>query len=47
MLIVNPPWKLEEDIAECIPWLTRTLAADSRGTSDYGRLLAQEAEGGC
>ena len=47
MLVVNPPWKLEDDIAECIPWLTRALADDSRGTSDYGRLVSQEAEGGC
>ncbi len=33
MLITNPPWKLDEDIATCLPWITEALAIDSRARS--------------
>jgi 23S rRNA (adenine2030-N6)-methyltransferase len=32
MLIVNPPWKLAEEMNAALPWLARTLGADERGS---------------
>jgi 23S rRNA (adenine2030-N6)-methyltransferase len=31
MLIVNPPWQLDERLAAALPWLHRKLAAEGRG----------------
>lgn len=31
LLIVNPPWPLQEEIAAVLPWLWRCLAAEGRG----------------
>lgn len=47
MMIVNPPWKIDDDIAECLPWLADALAENSRVTSEYGQLMANESEGTC
>ncbi len=33
MLVVNPPWKLETELRESLPWLARTLADDGQGDS--------------
>jgi 23S rRNA (adenine2030-N6)-methyltransferase len=32
MLVVNPPWKLREEMQAALPWLARTLGIDGRGT---------------
>jgi 23S rRNA (adenine2030-N6)-methyltransferase len=32
MLVINPPWKLREELAAALPWLARTLGVDGRGT---------------
>ncbi len=34
MLVTNPPWKLDEEISEVLPWLGRALAANSGGHSE-------------
>ncbi len=31
MVIINPPWKLEEDLRSLLPWLWEKLAADGQG----------------
>ncbi len=28
MIVVNPPWRLREDMQETLPWVARTLAAE-------------------
>lgn len=32
MVIINPPWKLEEELRSQLPWLWETLAVDGQGT---------------
>jgi 23S rRNA (adenine2030-N6)-methyltransferase len=32
MLIVNPPWKLGEDMGAALPWLAHALGVDERGS---------------
>lgn len=29
MIVVNPPWRLREDLQDTLPWVARTLAADT------------------
>jgi 23S rRNA (adenine2030-N6)-methyltransferase len=29
MIVVNPPWKLREEIELALPWLARTLGAEA------------------
>jgi len=36
MLIVNPPWKTDEQIAGCLPWIRDVLAVDSRASTEHG-----------
>jgi 23S rRNA (adenine2030-N6)-methyltransferase len=31
MLIVNPPWQLDDEIAEILPWLWQTLSINKQG----------------
>jgi 23S rRNA (adenine2030-N6)-methyltransferase len=31
MVIINPPWKLEEELRSLLPWLWEKLAADGQG----------------
>jgi 23S rRNA (adenine2030-N6)-methyltransferase len=32
MIVVNPPWKLAEEIGAALPWLARELGVDGRGS---------------
>lgn len=32
MVIINPPWKLEEELRSLLPWLWQQLAVDGQGT---------------
>jgi 23S rRNA (adenine2030-N6)-methyltransferase len=32
MLVVNPPWKLGEEMEVALPWLTRALGVGGRGS---------------
>ena len=32
MLVVNPPWKLDEEMQLALPWLARELGVDGRGS---------------
>jgi 23S rRNA (adenine2030-N6)-methyltransferase len=32
MLVVNPPWKLADEMQAALPWLARELGVDGRGT---------------
>jgi 23S rRNA (adenine2030-N6)-methyltransferase len=32
MVIINPPWKLEEELRSLLPWLWEKLAVDGQGT---------------
>ncbi len=45
LLIVNPPWRLDEALAELLPWLARTLAP-GRGGHRLERLIAPRS-GAC
>ncbi|OAN46651.1 lactate dehydrogenase [Paramagnetospirillum marisnigri] len=41
LVIINPPWRLEESLAEMLPWLAGLLAPQSgRGTVEW--LIAEE-----
>ncbi len=31
MMIINPPWKLNEELAEILPWLWKTLSIHQKG----------------
>ena len=42
MIIVNPPWKLFEQLAELLPWLANTLEADE-GAQQRLRWLVEKA----
>ena len=33
MLVTNPPWRLDEDIGACLPWISGALAADASASS--------------
>jgi 23S rRNA (adenine2030-N6)-methyltransferase len=33
MLLINPPWQLDERLAPALPWLQKHLAAEGRGRS--------------
>ena len=33
MLLINPPWQIDEYLAPALPWLLRQLNADGRGRS--------------
>jgi 23S rRNA (adenine2030-N6)-methyltransferase len=30
--VLNPPWTLQTSLAETLPWLARTLAADDQAS---------------
>ena len=32
MFIVNPPWQLDEELGEALPWLAERLAVDGGAT---------------
>jgi 23S rRNA (adenine2030-N6)-methyltransferase len=36
MLVVNPPWKVDEELNAALPWLARELGVDGRGTFRIG-----------
>jgi 23S rRNA (adenine2030-N6)-methyltransferase len=37
MFIVNPPWQLDEELAEALPWLAERLAVDAGASYRAGR----------
>jgi 23S rRNA (adenine2030-N6)-methyltransferase len=41
MMLINPPWQLEEQLGSVMPWLERTLA-ESDADSSLGRWLVPE-----
>lgn len=41
MLIVNPPWQLDQRLAPALPWLQRRLAATGRGRSRVSWLVPE------
>lgn len=41
MVIVNPPWTLEQDLAELLPWLAESLAQGGGASWQLDRLAGQ------
>ena len=41
MLVVNPPWKLREDMQDALPWLARQLGNDGRGAHRVVELVPE------
>ena len=41
MLIVNPPWQLDERLTPALPWLQRRLAVEGRGRSRVSWLVPE------
>jgi 23S rRNA (adenine2030-N6)-methyltransferase len=41
MLLVNPPWQLDQRLAPALPWLQRRLAAEGRGRSRVSWLVPE------
>jgi 23S rRNA (adenine2030-N6)-methyltransferase len=41
MVIVNPPWTLEQDLSELLPWLAESLAQGAGATWQLDRLAGQ------
>jgi 23S rRNA (adenine2030-N6)-methyltransferase len=41
LLVVNPPWKLREEMQRALPWLARELWIDGRGAHRVVELVAE------
>ncbi len=41
MLIINPPWQLDERLADTLPWLQQRLAAAGRGRQRVSWLVPE------
>jgi 23S rRNA (adenine2030-N6)-methyltransferase len=41
VVVVNPPWKLRDELTEALPWLARELAVDGRGTHRIVELVGE------
>jgi 23S rRNA (adenine2030-N6)-methyltransferase len=41
MVIINPPWRLEEDLRVVLPWLWGRLAISGQGTWSVGWLVSE------
>ncbi|MFC0180677.1 23S rRNA (adenine(2030)-N(6))-methyltransferase RlmJ [Thorsellia kenyensis] len=42
MIVINPPWKLENQMKEILPWLTKVLAPDGHGHFSVEWLVPEE-----
>jgi 23S rRNA (adenine2030-N6)-methyltransferase len=41
MLVVNPPWKLRDEMSEALPWLARELGIDGVGSHRVVELVGE------
>ena len=41
LLLVNPPWRLDEELAQWLPWLRRQLAPQGQGGESVDWLVPE------
>ena len=41
MIVINPPWKLTEELQTCLPYLADTLGVDGQGYYRIETLVAE------
>jgi len=41
MAVINPPWQLEKNLEECLPWLSTVLEEPSKGGQQVAWLVAE------
>ena len=41
MIVINPPWQLEQSMKNCLPWLHKQLAVDEDGAYRIARIVEE------